>query len=261
MVSFHNMGRCGNFLFQAATTIGYAKKHGLQFSMPCHTNNLEWNPLYLPHLINPAFNPKLSSMVIQEAQHHHYEIPYHEGLGGNNNNIFLEGYWQSYKYFDFCRQDILDLFNLPYDGTRGFVSIHVRRGDYLKYPDINPLATRDYYQQAVCYFVERGFDKFRVFSDDPTWCVEEFKHEIYRASGVPKFIFYHDNPVLKDLMGMAECQHNIISNSTFAWWGAYLNRNPGKIVICPHEDNYYGPANKHLDVSTLYPPEWIRIKY
>jgi hypothetical protein len=256
MVSFRNMGRCGNFLFQAAACIGYAQKHGLPFSVPSTTNNTVWNPLYFPHLINKDYNPALPQRVIEEERHNYYELPSFDPH--QDANIILVGYWQSYLYFDFCRDYILKQFVIPYKYDAGRVSIHVRRGDYMLYPRINPLAGRPYYEQAVKYFWLRGYTRFEVFSDDIPWCIQEFRDGVYKGC---QFNFHQGNGEVTDLYLMSSCEHNIIGNSTFSWWGAWLNQNAEKIVICPHEDNYYGSDNKHLDVSTLYPPGWIRIKY
>lgn len=258
MVSFNNMGRCGNFLFQAAATIGFSLKHNIEFTVPSTTKDAVWNPLYLQHLVHKKFDPELSKFIIHEVQHNFYDIPYPEIARSSTLNIFLQGYWQSYKYFDFCKEDIQILFNLPYSYNNRIVSIHVRRGDYLQYPHINPLAGRAYYEAAVKYFWLKGYKKFAVFSDDIPWCIEEFRDNVYKGC---EFDFVQGTDVIHDLCAMSGCEHNIISNSTFAWWGAWLNRNPHKIVVCVDEANYYGPANKHLDISTLYPPEWIRIKY
>lgn len=255
MVSFTNMGRCGNFLFQAAATIGYAHKHGVEFSVPEWTNNEVWNPTYLSHLVHPKFDPDLPRKVIEENRHNYYEL---EAPAGPGINTFLHGYWQSYKYFDFCRTEILELFNLPWHYDAGYVALHVRRGDYLRYPQINPLATRAYYEQAVRRFWLQGYKKFKVFSDDIPWCIEEFKHGCYQGC---EFTYSQGKGVIEDICLMSNCEHTIMSNSTFAWWGAWLNRNSKKQVMCVHENNYYGPQNKHLDVSTLYPPEWTRLNY
>lgn len=256
MVSFKNMGRCGNFLFQAATTIGYSLAHGMEFSVPNSTANPVWNPVYLPHLVNPNFRPDIASRMIMEKMHCYHDIEYRDEF--RDMNVFLEGYWQSYKYFDHCRQDVLRLFQFPYIFNSDVVSIHVRRGDYLLYPAINPLATREYYEKAVRHFWMHGYRRFMVFSDDIHWCIEEFQHPVYKGC---EFTFSQSRTIEEDLHLMSFCEHNIMSNSTFAWWAAWLNKNPRKEVLCPHEDNYYGPANKHLDVSTLYPREWMQIKY
>lgn len=251
------MGRCGNFLFQAATALGYAVKHGVPFTVPSTTRNTMWSPVYFSHLVNPFYDDSLPKIYIVEKEHCFQELPftYHEAKG----NIVLKGYWQSYKYFDFCRDRVIDAFKLPYTYLPGRVAVHVRRGDYLQHhPHINPLATREYYEKAVRELWLQGYKKFVVFSDDLPWCKKEFQDPVYK--GVD-FIYSDGESVLGDLAIMSGCEHTIMSNSTFAWWGAWLNQNPNKIVICPHEDNYYGPGNQHLDMSTFYPPIWKRIKY
>lgn len=256
MVTFINKGRCGNFLFQAATAIGYAHKHNMDFSVPIKTQNSFWNPLYFPHLANIQFNDRMPRIDIVEKQHPYHEIKFAESF--RLFNVFLDGYWQSHLYFNFCRDKVLSLFGLPYAFDPGVVSIHVRRGDYLLYPLINPLVQRTYYIEAIQHFSAKGYNYFKVFSDDIGWCKQEFSRPEYQGVN---FFYSQGHSIIDDLVLMSQCEHNIMSNSTYAWWGAWLNQNPQKIVICPHEDNYYGPANKHLDVSTLYPPEWVRIKY
>jgi hypothetical protein len=257
MVTFHNMGRCGNFLFQAATTLGYAIQHGIVFTVPATTIDSYWNPVYFPHLVNPFYDRDLEKIVIEENGHAFQSIPFTPRMSVKCN-IVLKGYWQSYRYFDFCRERILEAFKIPYIFEPNLVALHVRRGDYLRYHQINPLATREYYEKAVREMWLRGYKKFLIFSDDLPWCKTEFQDPVYKDC---EFLFNTGQDVLGDLSLMSGCAHTIISNSTFSWWGAWLNQNPDKTVICPHEDNYYGPANKHLDVSTLYPPEWIRIAY
>lgn len=251
------MGRCGNFLFQAATALGYAVKHGIPFTVPETSAKSFWSPVYFPHLVNPFYDKDRPPVYIVEKEHCYQALPFNLEMA-NKGNIILKGYWQSYKYFDFCRDRVIEAFQIPYSYQPTIVAVHVRRGDYLQYPNINPLATREYYEKAIGYLWLRGYKKFLVFSDDLPWCKKEFQDPAYK--GV-EFLYSTGDSILRDLSLMSGCEHNIMSNSTFSWWGAYLNQNPDKIVICPHEDNYYGPANKHLDVSTLYPPEWIRIAY
>lgn len=250
------MGRYGNFLFQCATAMAYALSYDLSFTVPTFTRDAFWNPLYFPHLRNVAYDEKLPAVLIEEKQHSYYALPYEDHY--RSSNIIFVGYWQSYKYFELWRDVVLNKFRIPWEMDQGYVSLHVRRGDYLRYPSINPLATHEYYAEAVKTFKLYGYRKFKVFSDDLSWCAQEFKHPDYVGC---EFQYPNVSSIESDLIRLSCCEHNIMSNSTYAWWGAWLNRNPKKIVICPHEDNYYGPANKHLDVSTLYPPEWIRIKY
>lgn len=102
------------------------------------------------------------------------------------------------------------------------VSIHVRRGDYVNNSFYVDLMTTDYYKQAMEQFPN---EKFIVFSDDIEWCKTK---EIFRGCE-----FSEGKTELEDMNLMAGCKHNIIANSSFSWWGAYLNPNPNKLVIYP----------------------------
>ena len=134
-------------------------------------------------------------------------------------------YFQDEKWFGKYEKEIQQMFGAGI-GSRPEVSIHVRRGDYLELEHQYPNLTKtDYYTRAIALFPPDT--KFLVFSDDISWCKDYFRG--------PQFTFsVADNPI-HDLNNMASCQHNIIANSSFSWWGAYLNRNPHKIVICPNQ--------------------------
>lgn len=110
------------------------------------------------------------------------------------------------------------------------VSVHVRRGDYVKARRYN-VCTLKYYQRAVQYMRERSKKPvFYIFSDDLAHCASWFSG----ADIVFVDIEQSKMDSLNDLHLMSICTHNIIANSTFSWWGAWMNRNPGKLVICPN---------------------------
>jgi len=229
-------GRLGNNLFQKAAAIGYAMKHGLEYNL------------------SPKIPKSDSIFPISELAHNYQELPYHFTLRWDD--IVLDGYWQSEKYFSRCREEVLKAFGFPWELKKGWCSIHVRRGDYLKYPDKHPVVTMDYITKAIETIVDQaGVGKFLVFSDDLPWCVANFSHLGY-------YFYYSESRTPEQDMAYGSCcEHNIISNSTFSWWQAYLNQNPGKVVISPSKDNWFGPGNKHLDTSDLVPDSWIQIKY
>lgn len=131
--------------------------------------------------------------------------------------------------------------------TYPVVALHVRRGDYLQVSSLN--LELSYYEQAVSYFTGSYF-KLLVFSDDIDWC---------RKYILGDNVFYSDgNSNYVDMCMMTMCDHNIIANSTFSWWGAYLNRGNGK-VICPQR--YIGESdrtNQYIN-GNYYPPEWISL--
>lgn len=167
-----------------------------------------------------------------------------EGLEGFN--LALEGCFHSYKYSNNCHNSLRNSFTFPveskYNPTNK-VSIHVRKN----YPE----ASKPYYKLAIDYYLNaidyfKG-NEFLVFSDDIEWCKENFKGE--------EFTFVEGTDEIHDLYLMSLCKHNIIANSAFSWWGAFLNSNPGRIVVCP--DKWSGSADSNLILCDLYPEDWI----
>jgi hypothetical protein len=132
-------------------------------------------------------------------------------------------------------------------------SIHVRRGDYLNYPDHHPVCSLEYFYEAMKM---SGFKKFVVLSDDIEWCFRNF-----HSFSDFEFIYSRNESDIEDFAIMSKCAHNIISNSTFSWWAAYLNKNPDKIVISPDKDQWHGPAYSHWNHDDLIPESWIQLKY
>ncbi len=161
--------------------------------------------------------------------------------------IFLWGFWQSPKYFDGIEDELREAFRFvhPLDGAavqiaedikrKNSVSLHVRRTDYVapKYQKMYGETNLDYYRRAIDTIAATVDNPtFYIFSDDIAWCKENIKpafpvEYVERNSQGPKASHH--------LQLMSLCKHNIIANSTFSWWGAWLNRNPEKIVIAPKE--------------------------
>lgn len=179
------------------------------------------------------------------------------------NNIYLDGYWQSPMYFEDIRDVILSNYtfkNLDYDLTfeaqdylniianSNSVSIHIRRGDYLA--ESNRMLPDSYYSNAI-HYVLSNIDNptFFIFSDDIEWCKNNLD-----IAGEHIFIEYIE-PCKSyiDMYLMTQCNHNIIANSSFSWWGAWLNDNPNKIVIGPK--NWFNDGTE-IDI---YPDSWVKI--
>lgn len=179
---------------------------------------------------------------------------------------YISGYWQCEKYFNEYREDILTMFTFPEVESNpacckvrdmilndhGAVSLHVRRGDYLdaKYENIyRDVCTAQYYQNAISYIrmmVPRC--NFYVFSDDIAWCRDNF--------GKESMIYVDCNKEISnayDMYLMSICRHNIIANSSFSWWGAWLNQNDEKEVIAPERWFH------HMDVCDQICNSWKRI--
>ncbi len=242
----HTYGRMGNFLFQAAAAIGYATKHGLEFTVPDTTKNAKANPIYLQHLVNPRYDRGTETVDIIELGHEYKELPFREELR-NGHNIHLDGYWQTEKYFSHCREEILKQFAFPWHPMTGFVSIHVRRGDYLVLKHKHPYIGEDWIKKAMFKFP--GYH-FIFFSDDLAWC--KLKFSKYRNVS-----FSEGTNEVTDLKSMSWCEHHICSASTFSWWGAWLNRNPAKRIVIPK--NWFMPGHGGLNTSDIVPEGWEKL--
>ncbi len=159
-------------------------------------------------------------------------------------NIYLEGYWNEEYFFRDVVDQVRSIYQFPEpadDENKKYLSqianvqsvgIHVRRGDYKNYPDILPLCSAAYYQKAVEIIKFRNPDRefrFFVFSDDPEWC----KNNLFFLENA-QFIEHNiKTDSYKDMILLSACKHQIIANSTFSWWAAWLNPNPDKMVIYP----------------------------
>ncbi len=164
-------------------------------------------------------------------------------------------------FADTGRDQVLNYVRKKYDwlldGSKMLVSIHVRRGDYLKLPENHPVLPISYYIDA-CQRIQSLISMpltYVIFSDDMGWCRQNFKDDLFKGG----IIFADDNAPIQDMCLISLCNHNIIANSSFSWWGSYLNKNEDKIVIAPTQDKWYGSAYKDWNLNDLYLPTWILI--
>jgi len=180
-------------------------------------------------------------------------------------NFYLDGFWQSYKYFDDVADTIRRDFTLkePLEkispelnekikGTNS-ISLHIRRSDYLN-PKVQKQfgsCSLNYYAQAIKIISGKIPDPvFFVFSDDPTWVKENLKLEFPMVA-----VSDYQLKDFQEMTAMSLCKHNIIANSSFSWWGAWMNANPDKIVISP--DKWFNDGS--LNIDDLIPASWTRI--
>jgi hypothetical protein len=168
-------------------------------------------------------------------------------------NYYLYGYWQSEKYFVDYKDEILSILK-NYEKEKYFLdkykvlsentlSLHVRRGDYVRVAPNNVLSL-DYYYNALEDINYKNF-YILVFSDDLEWCRENFKN-------FKKISFINENN-FDSLIMMSLCKNNIIANSTFSWWGAYLNNYSEKKVIAPQK---WFDSKQY---QNIIPDEWITL--
>lgn len=246
------IGRLGNQAFQIACAVGYARKHGLEYCVPEMTVAPNAWPNYFDHLSNKCDFSKLNNpQVLKETEHSYQELP-----EPGKHDVFLEGYWQTEKYFKDNREEILKLFNPDWKSRGGTVSVHVRRGDFLLYPTKHPVITDEYLDRAYIELEKQTEQRWKYifFSDDIPY-VKQFVST--RFTNDNEYDIVEGKTPMEDLKAMSECTHHIISNSSFSWWGAWLNRNPNKIVIAPSV--WFGPDNDHLNTKDLIPEDWIKL--
>jgi len=180
------------------------------------------------------------------------------------DNCYYDGYWQSFKYLDLNEsllrsQMVLDAYSLKNKAelidrisNSQSVSIHIRRGDYISIKansSIFNLCSLEYYSNAINY-INSSFPnaQYYIFSDDIEWTKLHFIGDQY--------LFMDGNEPIEDLYMMSLCKHNIIANSTFSWWSAWLNQDRNKIVIAPKQW-YVGKQNDFI--QELIPNKWIQM--
>lgn len=183
-----------------------------------------------------------------------------------NVNVYFKGYFQNELFFKSIEVELRENFRLKTDylsdsdiaiqiERSNSVSIHVRRGDYLSH-SMFTLLSIEYYSNAIDY-IKETIDNvcFFVFSDDLDWVKQHFK------CFSQDFVYVQDklsNNACDDMLLMSYCKHNIIANSTYSWWGAWLNNNKEKIVICPSQWYIDFDTNK-LVQNNLLLNDWIKI--
>lgn len=202
-----------------------------------------------------------SSLRVVKEKHFHFD----PDILKLHGDIYLAGHWQSERYFT----DVADLIRreftvaVPPDGKNlemlnmiaacEAVSLHVRRGDYVTDPEVLAMhgtCSVGYYEKAVSYIAKRvEHPVFFIFSDEPEWVRKSIKLDH------PMHIVEHNGAErgYEDMRLMSLCRHHIIANSSFSWWGAWLNARQDKIVIAPKRwFNDY-----HADTSDLCPDSWV----
>lgn len=245
MVKSLTYGRLGNFLFQVAASIAYAKRHGLDYTVNDQTHDSFWNPLYCQYLKNQNWNPSLPSIQIDQPHGSDFkEIEFKEEW--RDKNIILNGYWQSLRYFEDHFDDVITAFNFPWEHKKSVVSVHIRRGDYLKYVDKHPPVPVEWYEKAMKEFPGK---KFKFYSDDIKYCLDHFGDR-----DDCEFSFGNE---VDDLTDMSGCESHICSSSTYALWGYFLNKSENKKAIFPKL--WFMPGWDQWVVDNILPPEIIKL--
>jgi len=253
-------GRLGNNMFQIAAGASLAKKHNVPVCFyagdhvtPDKTSLLDFLEQFRSTILrNVTIEPGIPECaeVVKEQQFAYTPIPFVD-------NSRIEGFFQSEKYFD--TDEVKRIFEIDSESRDYILSkygdllkeditaIHVRRGDYFAELDNHPITSLSYFRKAIRHIGKKS--RFLIFSNDIAWCKEKFKGS--------NFFFAENENATIDLYLQSMCTNNIISNSSYSWWAAWLNNNPNKIVICPNP--WFGVAKRHYNTSDLIPDGWIQL--
>ena len=257
MITCKLQGGLGNQMFQIAAITSLAWKNNdiAKFDLNSHYLPSQGRKAhnYIDNIFrNVEFNDNIEiDSVYNEGGHQYVDMPYVK------NSRFI-GYFQSEKYFEDHVLKIKDLFSID-ENTKNYIfekyndilkkkptSIHIRRGDYLKFKDVHPVCKKEYYIEAMKRLPSDT--EYLIFSDDPDWCLKSF--------AMKKFTVIRGEADFVDLFLMSLCQNNIIANSSFSWWAAWLNINEGKKIFAPKA--WFGAAGPQY-TDDIIPNSWIRL--
>lgn len=234
----------GNQCFMIAASIAHALKMGTTYSIPKKTINPNIWRTYFSHL------PETKSATLhyyKEKRHCYDPLP-------EVDSLTIEGYFQSEKYWHGYKEQIAEALGFVHK-PEPYVAVHIRRGDYLKYPDQFPVMPVEYYTQAIGRMIESGQNYFKFYSDDPQWCLQAFGAFNFNKSRIE---FAPKREALADMKDMYNASGFIIANSTFSLFPALL-RADNHIVIAPAEDRWFGSKAKHIETCDLMPERFIKM--
>lgn len=272
------IGGLGNQMFQCASAYALASKLDSQMAFDISIlkndpiRNFALGPFNIPATLieteieNLSWFKKLVMGIPSKIKNYkeQKDFVFDENFLKQKDPIRLNGYWQNPRYFDALREEVVKLFHFKLSGSaktwedkilssHHSVSLHVRRGDYISNQHTNTVhgtCSLAYYQEALKIIKNQLATDFTtfIFSDDPEWCQTNFD-------------FVDDKVVMpiigdvEDLTLMSRCQHNIIANSSYSWWAAYLNNFENKNVVAPLK--WFNEADHNTEELT--PKNWIRI--
>lgn len=258
MISNTNIGyngRLGNQMFQFAALIGIADKNNYEVRIP--EANLKLNTNNHRLQLNDGFNIEsyLSDNINLE---NNYKEPFYEfnpEIFNCKDSTDLYGYFQTEKYFKHCENLIRNIFTFRseiFEESKEFLNkfkketviINIRRGDYLKYPKHHPLCNDLYLNEALNQF--NGDYDYICISDDIEWCKIRF----------PNINYVETKNIYIQLCILTLADNIIMANSSFTWWGAWLNEKTKKIIA---PKLWFGEALKDHNTNDLYCNNWIKI--
>lgn len=247
----------GNQMFCVAASIGLANKLQTQAFFP--DLNLKHYQYYRDTIFHKLSSEDKKKQIVNSYKEQPYTSTRYHPLP-LKDNMKISGFFQSYKYFNFCSDQIIDLFEVPEFIDQkiinnysmylesNVVSIHVRRTDYLKFSNHYEVLEASYYQRALNNFPDAEI--IFIFSDDIEWCKQNLP-------SFGKFSVYIEGQTdVEDLWLMTKTSGNVIANSTFSWWGAYLNKNKPTIIAPSKWFGTNRTDDNALEIKDLYPENW-----
>jgi hypothetical protein len=258
MISSNLTGGLGNQMFQIAATFAHAKKINAEYWFDFSKSHVLTQGNTANKYENNFFKNIKNSIIdttkliqYNEPSFSYKEIP-------NIDNMILNGYFQSEKYFLNVKDEIKNIFHIDLEISnkiKNFIlkttegkkttSIHVRRGDFLTKTNYHPTQNMDYYNKGIEL---TNTEKYIIVSDDINWCKDNFIGD--------KFIFSDFNDDIYDFILIMNCNNHIISNSSFSWWSSYLCADKNKIIVSPKL--WFG-INAPKDTQDIYLDEWIKV--
>jgi len=287
-------GGLGNQLFQFACGKSLAIKHGAILILntswfDTHEHGVTSRAFLLERLClirncqtarDPIIKPARWQRLLQnfwpstpywliEEEHFHYDPRVWKVPRFTSQDLFLQGYWQSFRYFEksigLLRKEILpqNALSQHYQHYANIlqahgcsVMIHVRRGDYVNLAHVaswHGALGLAYYQKACAIMTEKiSACHFFIFSDDLTWVKEQFDF-LENCTFIENEA--SSESVIAELMLMRMCRHHIIANSSLSWWAAWLSQHPEQQVICPKQW-----IQGHHSFDDLLPSQWLRLE-
>lgn len=254
MITFSQLGSKGNLgnqLFQIASTIGLARENNQNWCFP------KWDPsLYFnSHL--PKCDCQESFQLISEKCYHFHEWPIKKG------NFDLEGWLQTEKYFDIpytkelfsfkpeFKQKLLEDYKHIF--KKKSILISIRRGDFVHHPLYFQLSYKYYFLALLKHFPDWKDCNILFTSDDISYCKSHF-------GKLPNAFFLENIPPVEQLIISSNCNHFIISNSTFSWWQAWLGEKTNSLIIRPPK-NHRNTRHVQFDDKDYFPDRWIRFDH
>ena len=272
MIYCELMGGLGNQLFQIFATSAYSFKHDRAIAFP-DSKIIGTRPTYWSNFLSSLMKYTTGlnqsfDIRFNESGFHYQEIPAFE----KNESIYIVGYYQSYKYFEEYYEKICELIKLNEQKKKVYykfpkeysnmISIHFRIGDYKHLPYYHPVMPYEYYKNALQFIIE---NKTCSLVEVLYFCEIENNEEVALhidrlKMEFPFLQFIKGEDIATDyeqMLMMSLCKHNIIANSSFSWFSAYLNNNKHKIVCYPSV--WFGQGMKDYIMDDLCPKSWTQI--